>query len=203
MAAEMLYYKLLQPGFFLVKEQKLCHPLINLVLQKNISKYIVFACRRHTFINTCFSAINCNYRQLTFKNSFSFNKSEPTHDSFLNNGIKCFSSDKKPPITRTFGRQDVIRKVLQDKQQKLHQTEMKIRKSGKLILDDFKTKTKMKEKIEDLHKTELKLRRSGRLILKEIKETKTKMKEKMEEVIQVKKLYVILLCKKLYVMRNV
>uniref|UniRef100_A0A1B6CPN7 cardiolipin synthase (CMP-forming) n=1 Tax=Clastoptera arizonana TaxID=38151 RepID=A0A1B6CPN7_9HEMI len=164
-------------------------------LQKYIVKYFGIPHKKPAFISSCY-ILNSNLAQISNPEFNNFISSSQTVWCF-HYGSKHFSHTKKPIITKVVGRQDLIQKVFQEKQHKLHLTELKLRKSGKLMLDDLKgTKTKIKKKITDLQQTELKIRKSGRLMLEDIKETKAKMKEKMEEVIERENIFTVpnLLC---------
>lgn len=67
-------------------------------------------------------------------------------------GLKYYSHNKKPfSKLKEIKKPTILHKVFQDKRQRLKQTELKLRKSGKMILEDIKeTKTKMKEKMEEV-----------------------------------------------------
>lgn len=67
-------------------------------------------------------------------------------------GLKYYSHNRRPFLKlKEIKKPEILHKVFQDKRQRLKQTELKLRKSGKMILEDIKeTKTKMKEKMEEV-----------------------------------------------------
>lgn len=67
-------------------------------------------------------------------------------------GLKHYSHNRRSILKdKEIKNPEIIHKVFQDKRQRLKQAELKLRKSGKMILDDIKeTKTKIKEKMEEV-----------------------------------------------------